>query len=191
MALLDVFRNAPNPASGAQPASVLVCSIGTSSEAELAEDAAVYQRFFQNTAVRPSLDMASLMQALTDGYSIVHILANVDAQGRVASTDTTGAALIAHATANGTKLLWLASSNAPDGYIAGFQPGKHRINVVMTIDRQGAALPKFLNDLLARMQRGMKMPMAWNDIAPQIPGSVQPDTPEKIYAAGYGAATFF
>lgn len=189
MSLLDAFRR--SPAASSQQSTVLVCTVGSGFEAELAEDAAVYQRFFANNTVEQFADAAALTQSLANGFSIVHVLATVDAQGRIAGTEVTGADLIAASATAGSKLLWLAASNPPEGYIAGFQPGKHRINVVMTIDRQGSALARFLNDLLTRMQSGMKMPVAWNDIAPQIPGGTQPDTPEQIYAAGFGAATFF
>lgn len=189
MGLFDLFRKtaAPQPASS----NVLVCSVADGHEAELLQDAAIYQRYFPKTTVERFPDAASLIEALAAEYTIVHVLASIDTLGRVAGSENSGTALISRAVNFQTKLLWFAASNAPDGYIAGFNTGRQHINVVMTIDRQGDDLPNFLDGILKRMQQGMKMPVAWNDIAPQIPGRPQPNVPEQIYAAGYGAATFF
>jgi hypothetical protein len=34
--------------------------------------------------------------------------------------------------------------------------------------------------------RPHRMPVAWNDLCPQIPGSAHPDAPESIFFAGRG-----
>ncbi len=190
MGVLELFRKAFS-ATPRTVSRVLVCAVGDGHEKELAEDAAIYRAYFPEAVVERYLTAALFMAALAQRYDVVHVLAAVDAQGRVAGSENTGTAFIGHAASYGTKLLWFAASNAADGYVTDFKTGKDRINLVMTINRQGDDLPDFVNDLFSRMRRGMKMPVAWNDMAPQIPGRPQPNVPEQIYAAGFGAATFF
>jgi hypothetical protein len=63
-------------------------------------------------------------------------------------------------------------------------------NLVMTLDRKGAGLPTFLARLFQRMNAGTSMPVAWNELAPQIPGGDHGDAPETIFACERGQLAF-
>jgi hypothetical protein len=68
-------------------------------------------------------------------------------------------------------------------------PGKHcSYNLILRTGPQNLprAFPSFLQQLLFRMACGDTMPLAWNDICPQIPRSDHPDAPESIFFAGRG-----
>jgi hypothetical protein len=68
----------------------------------------------------------------------------------------------------------------------GFGARGKRLNLVMTLKRKGSNFPSFLQQLLSRMACGDTMPVAWNDICPQIPRSDHPDASESVFFAGRG-----
>lgn len=82
--------------------------------------------------------------------------------------------------------MWSASDNPPEGYIKGFGARGKRLNRVMTFKRKGANFPNFLQKMLSQMAYGETMPIAWNDICPQIPGLEHKGSPESIFVAGRG-----
>jgi hypothetical protein len=106
----------------------------------------------------------------------------VDSSGH----EITGSELIQRCCDQNVKLLWLASDNPPERYIKGFGARGKRLDLVMTLKRKGPNFPSFLEKLLSRMAYGDAMPIAWNDICPQIPRSEHPDAPESIFFAGRG-----
>jgi hypothetical protein len=84
------------------------------------------------------------------------------------------------------KLLWIASGNQPDLYLKSFNARGKRINLVMTLDRNGFRFSDFLDRLLFKMVNGDTMPVAWEKLHPQIPGYINPDAPSNIFFAGRG-----
>ena len=78
----------------------------------------------------------------------------------------------------------VASNNPGENYIAaGKRGGSGRANLVMTLDRRGELFPQFFSQLFNKMFEGKSMPMAWVELAPQIPGAVQENCPSTIFAA--------
>jgi hypothetical protein len=78
----------------------------------------------------------------------------------------------------------VASENSAAGYIAAGKRNEHAFaNLVMTLDRKGPAFTTFFADLFRRMFAGQSMPMAWVELAPQIPGVTHDNCPETIFAA--------
>jgi hypothetical protein len=64
----------------------------------------------------------------------------------------------------------VATPNAADGYIAAAKrTGYGTANLVMTLDRKGAAFATFFTALFSDMKRGTSMPTAWIKLAPQHP----------------------
>jgi hypothetical protein len=106
----------------------------------------------------------------------------VDSNGK----EITGTELIQTCCDQNVKLLWIASDNPSERYIKGFGARGKRLNLVMTLERKGPNFPEFLQKLLFRMFYGDTMPVAWNDLCPQIPGSDHPSMPESIFFAGRG-----
>src|SRR5262249_34241080 len=78
----------------------------------------------------------------------------------------------------------VAFPNAPNNLIAASkQTGYGQANLVLTIDRKGPAFASFYAELFGRMYRGKTMPVAWVDLAPQIPGASHENCPGSIFSA--------
>jgi hypothetical protein len=85
----------------------------------------------------------------------------------------------------------VASENSATGYIAAGKRNEHApANLVMTLDRKGPAFTAFFADLFRRMFAGQSMPMAWVELAPQIPGVTHDNCPETIFAAEVSHVVF-
>jgi hypothetical protein len=90
---------------------------------------------------------------------------------------------------SGAKLLIVAAENDANAYIASAAGKTPRANLVMTIERKGAAFPRFLRRLFARMLSGETMEEAWVALAPQVEGATH-DAPSTIFSAELGPLTF-
>jgi hypothetical protein len=78
----------------------------------------------------------------------------------------------------------VASENDAKSYTAAAKStGYGRANLVMTLERKGAAFTKFFIALFTRMFRGKTMPLAWVELAPQNPRATHDDCPGTIFAA--------
>ena len=187
MAFLDRFRKRTQDVLNSK---VLICSLGSAFDDFLEKDADTYKRYFQNNTVLRLANANELMDALSGEYDIVHVLASVSPEGYIGESQITGTQLIQRSANLGTKLLWLATDNDPAGYIKNFKPNGNKLNLVMTIQRNGESFTNFLNNLLNGMQSGESMPVAWNNLCPQIPGHEHPDTPATIFFAGLGQIRF-
>jgi hypothetical protein len=80
----------------------------------------------------------------------------------------------------------LASENQGASYIAASKQrkgGAPTANLVMTLGRKGTIFAQFLKELFGKMFSGTTMPVAWVELAPQIPGSKHENVPETIFAA--------
>jgi hypothetical protein len=85
----------------------------------------------------------------------------------------------------------VATNNEGENYIAalaGTTAG--RANLVQTIDRRGPLFASFLAQLFEQMSRGVSMPVAWANLAPQYPGAEHQDLPETICALEAGQIAF-
>jgi hypothetical protein len=137
--------------------------------------------------VLPSIQ--ALFGHLEQKYDIVHLLCDVTAQGTIADAngaEITGTELIQRCCDQNVKLLWSGSDNQPERYIKGFGARGKRLNLVMTIKRKDLNFAGFLGKLVSKMANGETMPVAWNELCPQIPNSTHPDAPESIFFAGRG-----
>jgi hypothetical protein len=186
MGILDFFRKNRDEVNGAK---VLVCALHNRFDDLLKGDSEIYRRYYRatTTAVLPSIQ--ALLGRLEQKYDIVHLICDVTENGTITDTggdEITGTELIQRCCDQNVKLLWSASDNPPERYIKGFGARGKRLNLVMTLKRGGPNFPSFLQELLSRMAYGDTMPVAWNDICPQIPRSDHPDAPESIFFAGRG-----
>jgi hypothetical protein len=186
MGILDLFRKNKDEVNGAK---VLVCALGNRFDDLLKGDSEVYGGYYRatTTIVLPSIQ--ALLGHLEQKYDIVHLLCDVTENGTVTDIsghEITGTELIQCCCDQNVKLLWSASDNPAERYIKGFGARGKRLNLVMTLKRKGPDFPSFLQKLLSRMAYGDTMPVAWNDICPQVPRSHHPDAPESIFFAGRG-----
>ena len=186
MDILDFFRKEKDEVSGAK---VLVCALDSRFDDLLKQDSAVYGEYYRATTAMTLPSIQALLGRLEQKYDIVHLLSDVTESGTIKDNsghEITGTELIQHCCDQNVKLLWAASDNPPERYIKGFGARGKRLNLVMTLNRRGSNFRSFLKKLLSQMAYGSPMPVAWNDICPQIPRSEHPDTPESIFFAGRG-----
>jgi hypothetical protein len=186
MGILDLFRTNRDEVNGAK---VLVCALDSRFDDLLKGDSEIYGRYYRATTTMVLPTSKALLGRLEQKYDIVHLMCDVTESGAITDTsgrEITGTELIQNCCDHNVKLLWVASDNLPERYIKGFGARGKRLNLVMTLKRKGPNFPSFLQKLLSRLAYGDSMPVAWNDICPQIPGSDHPDAPESIFFAGRG-----
>ena len=179
MGILDLFRR--DDITGSK---VLVCSLDPKFDDWLRSDGQVYKRFYPSTTWTTFTSIQQLTGALDQKYDVVHVLCDVSPEGAIAGVS--GTQLIKKCCESNVKLLWVASNNLPEAYTKGFNARGQKINLVMVIDRRGPFFSPFLTNLLAKVSSGEAMPVAWNQLCPQVPSSVHPDAPEAIFFAGRG-----
>jgi hypothetical protein len=127
------------------------------------------------------------MTLVKRGSDIIHLSAMVAPGGWLSGGDSLvqGTDLIARCSEHQVKLLWIASENRSEHYISGFRAAGKRLNLVLTISRNGESFAGFLDGLLSRISQGAPLPGAWAAMAPQTPGCAQPDLPSCIFFAGW------
>lgn len=186
MGILDLFRKDKDEVHGAK---VLVCALDNRFDDVLTGDSELYGRYYPATTAVVLPSIRALLERLEQKYDIVHLLCDVTTNGTITDTngeEITGTALIQRCCDQNVKLLWSGGENPAERYIKGFGARGKRLNLVMTLKRKGANFPTFLDKLLSKMACGDTMPVAWNDLCPQVPGSDHPDAPESIFFAGRG-----
>ena len=181
MGFLDLFGK--DKVTGTK---VLVCAIGSRFDDLVRQDAEIYRYFYPATTTAKFSDVQELVDSLSRQYDIVHIFCDVSAAGCLNESPTTGTEIIAKCCDCNVKLLWFASDNPGEGYMKGFNARGKPINLVMTLDRKGEKFSGFLEKLLGKTSQGLAMPVAWNQLCPQIPGTEHLDAPDSIFFAGRG-----
>jgi hypothetical protein len=169
------------------PTKVLVSAVGAENRLHsmAVSDGAIYSKHYSNVTLAPVDSLDSLIDKIkTDGFDIVHVLLNVNADGAV---DQTPAGRILRACADtGVRLIFFASENSPEVYTSHFQSAN--IDLVMTIDRKEEKFLTFLDSLLQKMTSGKTVPSAWIELAPQTEhASEHEDVPSCIFAVGRGS----
>jgi hypothetical protein len=186
MGILDLFRKNKDEVQGTR---VLVRAIDNRFDDLLKQDSEIYGRYYRATTTALLPTIQALLGGLEQTFDIVHLIADVTESGTIRDAsghEITGTELIQRCCDHDVKLLWAASDNPPDRYINGFGARGKRLNLVMTLKRKGPNFPGFLQKMLSRMAYGDTMPVAWNDICPQIPRSEHKDAPESIFFPGRG-----
>jgi hypothetical protein len=188
MGIFDLFRK-NRDRDEVNGARVLVCALDNRFDDLLSGDSEIYGRYYRATTITLLPSIQALLECLEQRYDIVHLICDVTENGTIRDTnghEITGTELIERCCDQNVKLLWSASDNPSERYIKGFGARGKRLNLVMTLKRKGPNFPSFLQKLLSQMAYGETMPVAWNDICPQIPRSDHPDAPESIFFAGRG-----
>ena len=157
--------------------------------AELAKaDSNCYSQFYHAPTVLVLESIPELLGTIDKGYDIVHLFCDVSPEGTISDGrggKIVGTTVIQSCCNSDVKLLWVASENKAEGYIKGFKAAGKRLNLVMTVSRNGSKFPLFLEKLLSRMSMGETMPTAWVSISPQSPKDPrQQDSPGCIFSAG-------
>jgi hypothetical protein len=169
---------------------VLVCAVGDRFAQFVNEDAEIYGRHYPATTKATFAGVGELMKAIESGYDVIHLLCDVGPTGEIADSHggtTTGEKLIDKCYQSNVKLLWIASDNPGEAYIKGFKARGKRLNLVMTLQRNGPKFTRSLDQLLSKMSGGDTMPVAWVRLWPQGGrGRAHADAPETFFVAGRG-----
>ncbi|HEY5731436.1 MAG TPA: hypothetical protein VIS72_15410 [Anaerolineales bacterium] len=92
---------------------------------------------------------------------------------------------------SGALIVVVASENPAENYEAAAKDtGYGYANLAMTLDRKGDKFPIFYQRLFTEMKQGVSMPVAWNKLAPQIPGVDHIDSPDGFGVWGAGQVAF-
>lgn len=87
----------------------------------------------------------------------------------------------------------VASENTGDAYVATAKERKPygQANLVLTISRRERSLTQFLYRLFSQMKRGVSMPVAWVELAPQYSGAPEhKHLPDTIFGCERGQIAF-
>ncbi|MEL7146606.1 MAG: hypothetical protein AAFO69_09585, partial [Bacteroidota bacterium] len=74
-----------------------------------------------------------------------------------------------------------------ESYNIGTLKAEYQMNVVLTIDRKGQDFVNFFDRLFEQVSKGETLPMAWHNVAPQVPGQGHKHIPETLAVMGAGA----
>jgi hypothetical protein len=119
---------------------------------------------------------------------VLFLYCSLDEQGRIVDSQATIRQVIESA---GAYVAVVASENSGEAYVKalGRRTSWHA-NIAMVIDRKGEKFAHFFRRLFESMYSGKSMPLAWVELAPQIPGQEHPDAPATVMAAEAGHLTF-
>ncbi len=146
--------------------------VGTSSQLLLEGDKAAFEPIFPSCVV--SRDVVPECDVLL-------LYAQVESDGHIVGSSEGLRDIIRKAKA---VIAIVAFPNEPNNLIAAGKPtGYGQANLVLTINRKGPAFASFYSELFRRMYRGKTMPIAWVELAPQIPGATYENCPDGIFSA--------
>lgn len=82
--------------------------------------------------------------------------------------------------------------NNNDAYMAAAKKKRYgRANLVFIFDREGNAFGIFFHRLFTKMKEGTSMPVAWVQLAPQIPGMEHEEVPSSYCIFEVGQLAFY
>ena len=85
----------------------------------------------------------------------------------------------------------VASENNAESCLAASQKtGYGSANLVLTVGRREELFGPFFHRLFSAMKQGTSMPLAWVQLAPQIPGRDHPDVPNTLFLCEVGQIAF-
>lgn len=153
--------------------------LGSSAEADVRDDLEQVAQYFNE--VRQEDSVAPLCDVLL-------LYCKINSSGAISESSQSLREIIRDA---GAAVVIVATNNEAENYQAGLASAPFgRANLVMTIDRCESLFAGFLGKLFAQMQRGVSMPIAWNNLAPQYPGADHEELPATICALERGQIAF-
>jgi hypothetical protein len=182
MPAMPASLSAP-PLAIAQPAIAFVNLCGRDCEAIAAQDEAEIGALFQGRVQRTT--------ATIPRCDVLFLYCDLDSAGQVVGQARSPGDLIRE---SGAHVAVIASEIRHDIIsAAGFQKsvdtGNPPTNLVIVLDRKGAAFGRFFKSLFQDMWAGVPMPLAWVKLAPQAPQQ-PPDIPATLCIMGAGQLTF-
>jgi hypothetical protein len=168
-----------NPLIISSPKLGILNLLGKSGEALVSEDrlglSSLFSSYVEGQCTPPSCD-------------VLLLYCQIEKDGNVAGTKDSIREIIFKSKA---PIVIVASPNSSDAYITATKnSAEGRANLVMVLDRKGTNFVFFYQKLFRLMQEGKTMPVAWVELAPQIPNEEHPNCPEAIFSCEAGHVTF-
>lgn len=177
LVVLAVLRQMPRKRRIKHPRLGLLDLTQGESAALMAEDRRALQDVFDS--VVESNDAVPQCDVLL-------LYATIEAGGLLAGTDRCLRATIRDA---GAAVVVVAAEN-PNPPPSPGRPVYGQANLVITLERKGAAFGRFLRDLFTQMKDGRTMPMAWVKLAPQNPHLDHQGLPATLFMCELGGIRF-
>ena len=166
---------------------ILICSVGVDNELAglIAQDRSIYQGHYENITECQAATVSDLVEFIGDKtFDIVHLLVDIEGDGTIEGVS--GIRLLEYLLKAGAKLIILARSNS---YV--FNADQlPKVNIVMTLDREGDKFVNFFKELFDLMAKGESLMMAWVKLAPQASGPWMEKLPSTIVVPGWGDVRF-
>ena len=139
-------------------------------------------------ALAPFFPPATHSEGVPPRCDVLFIYCDITSDGRIAGSHSSLREIVRDSSAH---VVIVASENPGESCIAaGKQTGYGRVNLVLTLQRNGTSFTSFFRRLFAEMTKGVSMPVAWVKLAPQVPEYEHPDCPATIFACEAGQITF-
>jgi hypothetical protein len=112
---------------------------------------------------------------------VLMIYANLKSDGGVEGSPNGLREIIRESSAS---IVIVASENNDESFArASRKTGYGQANLALTVRRKGECFAAFYSRLFGKMFVGKSMPVAWVELAPQIPGETHPNSPEGYFIA--------
>lgn len=119
---------------------------------------------------------------------VLFIYCNVEIDGRIGNYEDSLRSIIEDSSA---KIIVIATDNPADNYSTAAEIRSFgQANLVMTRNRKGDSFAIFFERLFKKMMEGSTMPIAWDELAPQKPGSRHKDCPGTMFICEAGHLSF-
>lgn len=140
------------------------------------------------SALRPVLGTPKIVARGVPSCNVLFLYARIEAKGTISGWSSGLREVIRD---SGAVVVVVACDNSPDNYIAA-SPRKSygQSNLVMVLKRNDPHFQRFFVHLFSSMRRGVPMPVAWNELAPQHPGAAHEPGPDAIFACEVGDVVF-
>ncbi|UZR93025.1 hypothetical protein [Chondrinema litorale] len=170
---------------------ILIASLeGDQEDLQLAkEDQNIYSSTFKkidNKIIDNTDELLSLAES--SFYDVIHLIVNVE-EGKLRDKNNNSIELrdlIIKAQNGKTTYVLLAKGNDHTNYMEGMEGESFAVNLVMTVDRKGKDFITFFKSLFEKINSGKPMPIAWHELAPQIPNANHEHVPGTLCAMGAG-----
>lgn len=184
--VFGLFKKSGNVVSDPK---VLIASVGLETDSYVLEDRRIYQDYFGDIEIFEAKDIQDFYKYINGNmFDILHLFAAFDDDGSIEGES--GPDFFRHVVETQIKIFILANDNRGERLVPfcseAVNAGFGSMNLVMTLERKGDSFVQFFKNLFAKMIKGLTMPQAWVELAPQNV-KLDREIPETVFSAGYGS----
>jgi hypothetical protein len=183
-------RGTANRIANIDNPKIVLLQIGNVSQSQLDSDKGIYSDFYSNVTTKTVNDLKGLTDFIgNSSFDLFHLFVDIDMEGNIfdgTQNKINIYKLVDLIQTRDAKYIFFAKDNPVEGYNKGAQAIKHTTNVVMTLERKENNFPDFFRKVFSKVSKGQPFPVAWNEIAPQIPGAMHENIPVTLAVMGAG-----